>query len=37
MSNKFWKKYLKAKVHKIDYDYYKQKPIKSYYSWSTLL
>ena len=37
MSNKFWKKYLKAKsLHKIDYDYYKQKPIKSYYSWSNI-
>ena len=37
MSNKFWKKYLKAKsLHKIDYDYYKQKPIKTYYSWSNI-
>ena len=37
MSNKFWKKYLKAKsLHKIDYDYYKQQPIKSYYSWSNI-
>lgn len=37
MSNKFWKKYLRAKkIHNIDFDYYKKNPIKSYYSWSSL-
>lgn len=37
MSNKFWEKYLNAKkLHKTDYDYYKQNSIKSFYSWSNL-
>ena len=37
ISNKFWEKYLNAKkLHKTDYDYYKQNSIKSFYSWSNL-